>query len=335
MNRRRFLKESFCFSAALGLGPLAHSSALAQTPAEDPNGRYFLALGDFGSGHSKQATVAGAMKRFVEKAGSVPEGLWLLGDNFYSKMDGGVKSARWRTGFEEMYPVSHFPGPCRAVLGNHDYHDNRGGEKVQLRYAASNPGTRWALPAKWYRVDYPSAEAPLVTFLCLDSNLRSVFSGVERLNFGSTTWLSQEEEASQLAWFQAELAKPRTAPFLAVVAHHPLYSNGIHGDTRGLIDSWGKLLRENGVHFYFSGHDHDLQHLEFKGHPTSFVISGGGGADVRELKVGNRGPFSVGDVHGFSEWRISPEAFAVRHYDVAGALLHGFEKSPSGAIAML
>jgi hypothetical protein len=34
------------------------------------------------------------------------------------------------------------------------------------------------------------------------------------------------------------------------------------------------------VDLYLSGHDHDLQHLEFKGHPTSFVISGGGGAEL-------------------------------------------------------
>jgi tartrate-resistant acid phosphatase type 5 len=34
------------------------------------------------------------------------------------------------------------------------------------------------------------------------------------------------------------------------------------------------------VDLYLSGRDHDLQHLEFKGHPTSFVISGRGGAEL-------------------------------------------------------
>mgnify|MGYP002146327950 CR=1 FL=1 len=32
-----------------------------------------------------------------------------------------LKSPRWKTGFEDMYPASVFPGPCPAVLGNHDY----------------------------------------------------------------------------------------------------------------------------------------------------------------------------------------------------------------------
>lgn len=303
--------------------------------AEETAGRYFLAIGDYGSGDENQAAVAAAMKRFVEDAGSPPDGLWLLGDNFYSQMEGGLNSRRWRTGFEEMYPASHFPGPCRVVLGNHDYHDSPNGETVQLQYAAAHPGTRWTLPAKWYRVDYPSPEAPLVTFLCLDSNLRSV-SGYPDLRSGRfQASLTEAEEAAQLAWFQAELAKPRRAPFLAVVAHHPVYSNGSHGDTRGIVKNWEPLLRKQGVHFYFSGHDHDLQHLEFKSHPTSFVISGAGGAKTRELKQSGRGPFSRGDVYGFSEWRIEPERFIVRHYDVHRKLLHAFEKTPAGGIRLV
>jgi tartrate-resistant acid phosphatase type 5 len=47
-----------------------------------------------------------------------------------------------------------------------------------------------------------------------------------------------------------------------------------------LIAQWDSLLRRHNVDLYLSGHDHDLQHLEFKGHPTSFVISGGGGAEL-------------------------------------------------------
>src|SRR5216683_7476797 len=89
--------------------------------------------------------------------------------------------------------------------------------------------------------------------------------------------LSRQQHDEQQAWFEAELAKPRTTPFLAVAAHHPLYSNGKHRDNPMLIAQWDSLLRRHNVDLYLSGHDHDLQHIEFKGHPTSFVISGGGG----------------------------------------------------------
>jgi 3',5'-cyclic AMP phosphodiesterase CpdA len=149
-----------------------------------------------------------------------------------------------------------------------------------------------------------------------------------------TVCLTREEEEAQDRWLRAELAKPKIAPFLAAVAHHPLYSNGMHGDTKSLISAWDGLLREHGVHFYFSGHDHDLQHLEFEGHPVSFVVSGAGGAIAREQKLLNRGPFSVGSIHGFSEWRITPERFVVRHYDTGRKLLHGFAKTPDGKVTL-
>jgi hypothetical protein len=329
VKRRRFLKETFCFSAAaLGSG-FGTSARSAET-----SGRYFLAIGDFGSDDQNQEAVAASMKRFVEDAGTPPDGLWLLGDNFYSGLEGGLHSKRWRTGFEEMYPASHFPGPCRVVLGNHDYHDHPGGEIVQLGYAAAHSGTRWTLPAKWYRVDFPSPEAPLVTFLCLDSNLRSVSGSRNPLTGAVRASLTEAEEAAQMVWLKAELSKPRKASFVAVVAHHPVYSNGSHGDSRGIVKDWEPLFRESGVHFYFCGHDHDLQHLEFQGHPTSFVISGAGGARARPMKRTDRGPFGVGEIYGFSEWRIEPGRFLVRHYNVERKLLHAFEKSPDGKIKM-
>jgi 3',5'-cyclic AMP phosphodiesterase CpdA len=82
-----------------------------------------------------------------------------------------------------------------------------------------------------------------------------------------------------------------------VAAHHHLYSNGQHRDNPKLIAQWDYLLRRHNVDLYLSGHDHDLQHLEFKGHPTSFIISGGGGAEpvgCRTPPPMERGPWVFG-----------------------------------------
>ena len=173
-----------------------------------------------------------------------PEGLFLLGDNFYGLMPGGVVSPRWKEGFEDMYPASAFPGPCWAMLGNHDY-DEEGSHKVaaELDYADVNPGTRWTMPAKWYRVDWPK-ENPLVTCLILDSNYQNKLS-----------YLTKEEKAKQRAWMETELKKPR-APWTLAFGHHPLYSNGPHGDSAELIAAWLPLFQKYGVAAYFCGHDH-------------------------------------------------------------------------------
>jgi hypothetical protein len=64
---------------------------------------------------------------------------------------------------------------------------------------------------------------------------------------------------------------------------------------------------------YLSGHDHDLQHLEFKGHPTSFVISGGGAELVGwTTSPIERGPWGL-RAAGFTDLQISQEALVVRH----------------------
>jgi tartrate-resistant acid phosphatase type 5 len=127
---------------------------------------------------------------------------------------GGSSSERWRTQFEEMYPANVFPGKFDAVLGNHDY-EHRPGDKVaaQLEYA-KKPGTRWALPSKWYSFAVPEAR-PVIRFISLDSNYP------ERRFFRTTPTLTTGEVAAQNAWLQQQLAAPSPASFTIVIAHHP------------------------------------------------------------------------------------------------------------------
>ena len=319
-SRRRALKTVFCSSAALALNLRSQPVQAADAAALN-----FLMIGDFGSDEPPQKAVASGMAAYVKKQGLKPDALLLLGDNFYKKMEGGLKSERWKGGFEDMYPASVFPGPCPAVLGNHDYHDNIGGEKTQLAYAAKG-GTRWTMPAKWYRLDYPSGGAQ-VTFLHLDTNLRSLSGTKEPKSGKQRPSLTAEEEAAQWEWLKAELAKPR-GTYTIVVGHHPVYTNGIHGDSKELVQTLAPILQEAGVHLYLCGHDHDMQHLELEGQKTSFVLSGGGGARTRALKNKERKePFGK-DTYGFTHLQVNAQQMTVTHYDANGAELHRFRKLP-------
>lgn len=320
-SRRRALKTVFCSSAALALNLKSGTAQAAE--AGELN---FMLIGDFGSNQPPQQAVASGMAAYVQKHSLKPDALLLVGDNFYSKMEGGIKSERWRTGFEDMYPASVFSGPCPAVLGNHDYHDNAGGERTQLAYAKQG-GTRWTMPNKWYRMDFPSGGNPLVTFLFIDTNLKAVSGGPNPKDKEKKpkASLTEAEEQEQWAWLKGELAKPR-APFTVVMGHHPVYSNGSHGDTKALVAQLDPLLQEHGVHLYLCGHDHDLQHLELEGRKTSHVLSGGGGARVRELKNKDRKePYGMA-VYGFTHLRVGRERMVVSHFDANGKGLHSFEK---------
>jgi hypothetical protein len=339
LNRREFLRQTFAFSALAATAPrfaFAGQGVVSPkpAPAPDPNGRHMFLLGDWGTDKylDQQTATALAMKQWVDQRHIKPESLFLLGDNWYGDMGVGYVSGRWQQQFEQMYPTSHFPGPCYVVLGNHDY-ERKVSSKVDLElgYAAHAKGTRWTLPSRWYSFQYPQKD-PVVTFICLDTNLPGMKRGADRFLPWSFE-MKKEDRDQQDAWFRAELAKPRTTPFVACVAHHPLYTNGIHRDQKILIRDWDALLRERKVDFWISGHDHDLQHLEFAGHPTSFVISGGGGAELVDWTTPpeKRGPFGS-KVIGFSDMEFSKDAILFRHIDARGRVLHSFRKTPDGKL---
>lgn len=180
------------------------------------------------------------------------------------------------------------------------------------------------MPGKWYRKELGN----LATFLFIDTNIKSL-SGSTTNKDGTITQrncLTPDEETAQWSWLKDELAKPRS-PFTIVVGHHPVYSNGQHGDSKELVAKLAPMLQSAGVQLYLCGHDHDLQHLELEGQKTSFVLSGGGGARVRELKNDKRKmPFGT-PVYGFSHLQINAQRLIVRHMDANAKQIHAFEKN--------
>ena len=325
-SRRRFLFQTAKFSALALLGsPLTLAALPVPATLPDPKLSHILMLGDWGTVNEpeQQLTVANAMKRWVSENSIRPEALLMLGDNFYGEMPDGVNSRRWIQQFQQMYPSSFFPGPAYAVLGNHDYETFRG-NKVEAELAYTKQNSRWTMPRRWYTVKLPK-EKPLLTLICLDSNIPG--------SKGHDIWpwsfvLTRQEQDEQQSWFEEELAKPRTTPFLAVAAHHPLFSNGKHRDNPQLIAQWDSLLRRHNFDLYFSGHDHDLQHLEFKNHPTSFVISGGGGAELVGWTTPpqERGPWGFRAL-GFTDLQISKKEVVVRHIGKDATVLYEFKKN--------
>lgn len=326
-NRRQFLQQSFAFSALAGLGSLP--SLAGPTPSKD--GRHLIVVGDWGyEDPTAQISVARTMTEYTRQHALHPAALLMLGDNWYGPLEGGVDCPRWKTSFEDAYPASVFPGPAYAIPGNHD-HQVMPENKVAAELAyAKKPGTRWTMPSLWYRVELP-AKDPVITVIALDSNVP--FPRPAKLpNFT----LTAAQHAEQLTWLEAELSKPLNTPFLVVMGHHPIYSDGPHGDHAILIRDWEPLLRKHNVHLYLAGHDHDLQHIEFANHPTSFFLSGGGGADLYNLKIqqSERGPFAQ-KVYGFSHIEMTPDLLTLRHLNEQGQQVHAFTKRPDHSVQIL
>ena len=350
LTRRRFLRQSLTWSA-LAAGA-HHGSAFALPPGKD-DAAHALFLGDWGyldsldaqkfgagAGFAAQSQVARGMRHFAETNRLQADALFLLGDNWYGNLPGGAESPRWRAQFEETYPSSTFPGPAYTMLGNHDYQylpATVNKVDAELEYARTGKGvdgkpTRWTLPARWYSFDFP-VRKPVMRCIVLDSNMPAK-DGVAR--HGADFYLTPEQQAEQLSWFRQQLERPRELPFLTVMAHHPVYSNGPHGDHPVLIRDWAPLLREHKVDLYLAGHDHDLQALHFEGEPTTHFLSGGGGADLYVLtKDGlDRGPYAQ-EVHGFSHLSVTAHELQVRHLDADGRFLFGLTRDRGGKVREL
>jgi hypothetical protein len=306
--------------AALLLVSIATAcNAAARSGADEVD---LLAMGDWGRGSPLQKNVADSMAKYVGSLGGSVDGCLLAGDNFYVPL-ASTKDPNWQRVFERMYDPKALDFPFYVSLGNHDYQNPKGvhavKNEVELAYAREHPESRWKFPALWYRVDFPDKDHPLVSVLMLDSN---------------KPYMSDAQWAEELAFIDRELADRRGATWMIACAHHPLFSNGAHGDNGVLQTQWGPLFQEHKLDFYVAGHDHDLQQLQIPSLSTTFLMVGGGGATTRPMLRDNRGPFS--DPHvGFTHLRLTKALATVTYVSGLDATpMHQFTRTPGGELSI-
>jgi predicted phosphodiesterase len=274
-----------------------------------------LAFGDWGFDSPDRQTCADTMARYVARLPEKPDGTLLLGDNLHVKVR-DVRDPIIQRIFEKTYDPKVLNFPFYAALGNHDYEQDKA--HIELTYAASHPGTRWTMPAKWYRLDLPK-DKPIVTALMLDSNKQA---------------MTAQEWTDERAWIEEQLKSPRAA-WTICCGHHTMFSNGNHGDNGVLQLQWGELFKKYHVDFYVCGHDHTTQHLEIPNWPISFVVAGGGSAGRKPMLRDNRGPFSRSEM-GFAHLEFTKTTATVRLIDgTNGEVVHAFERDRAGSVTTL
>jgi 3',5'-cyclic AMP phosphodiesterase CpdA len=292
--------------------PPPHPTTLpVAAPAGEVN---LLAMGDWGRGNADQRRVAETMARYAEAHRPI-QGILLAGDNFYVKLS-GTNDPAWDTVFNDVYDARRLDFPFFATLGNHDYEEKKA--TIEMAYTREHPQSRWRMPARWYRLDLP-ADRPFVSVLMLDSNKPLMMA---------------QEWAEQKSWMEEQLATVPRERWTICCSHHPLFTNGAHGDNGALQTEWGPIFDRHHVDLVVAGHDHDLQHLEIRGRSESFLLVGGGGANVRAMLKDNRGPFSR-SIMGFAHLRLTPQRAVVTLVSKDGEVLHVFERSADGLVKVL
>jgi hypothetical protein len=256
----------------------------------------FVVYGDSRSGHDVHAQVVQAILR------EDPDLVLQTGD----VVERGTEEGDWDRFFQVAAPLLR-QVPVYMAPGNHEY-ARRGQGALRLfeffatmfvpQAGVTQGGPRQLVAAPEAEGPgergYYSFDAAGVHFVALDSN--------------------QYRSPRQLRWLEDDLqrASQRRARAIFVWAHAGPYSSGWHGDNGEAIRAIVPLLERFGVTYFFSGHDHDYERGR-RGR-LSYIVTGGGGAELRPLRCG--GPSKKPCKH-------HPQAFINDHNYVRVEVLPG------------
>lgn len=247
-----------------------------------------LAFGDYGTGSEAQKKTAAAMLEFHRKT---PFDFGItLGDNFYDIGMASPADARWKTWWEDRYAAMGVK--VYASLGNHDW-GQADSPAAEILY--SDKSASWKMPAPYYTFTAGNAQ-----FFALDTN---------------------DVSEAQVLWLKEELDKSK-AFWKIVYGHHPIYSDGEHGDNAVLIKKLLPIL-EAKADVYFVGHDHIIEHIKPSDSRLHYFISGGGGASLYKLKESKRAYFAA-STNGFAVIEASGKELKVQFIGTDGKQLYEY-----------
>jgi hypothetical protein len=206
-------------------------------------------------------------------------------------VDRGSDEGDWEKFFDIAGPLLRgltlFVAP-----GNHEYWRLPRGAMAYLQHF------RLPLASGEEEVGWFSFDQAGVHFVSLDSN--------------------QYRSPRQLAWFAQDLAdaRKRGTRGVFVFAHEPPFSTGMHGDNQVAIHDYVPIMEKNKVSMFFGGHDH---HYE-RGRVGTFdyVVTGGGGAELRAMKCVEAGKkpcpphvLAVANEHNYVAVEVMPTFFRI------------------------
>lgn len=281
----------------------------------------FIAMGDWGrDGKFNQKETANLMGIYANKKRC--SFIIALGDNFYETGVKSVDDPQWQTSFEQIYAATSLQVPWYVTLGNHDY-----GGNVQAQIDYSSKSKRWKLPSRYYSFDKKIDDSTSAIFVIIDSNpfIESYKKGEkenEELNSISVSELNKQDTQKQLHWIDSTLSVTN-AKWKIVCGHHPVYSGGLHGNTKELIVNLKPILEKYKVNLYLCGHDHDMQYLQEKEGGVNYFVAGCG-SELRPTGKINYTKFSLSS-NGFLLIYMYSEFIRAQFIGVNGVELYTTE----------
>jgi acid phosphatase len=270
----------------------------------------FAAFGDWGwNGQYEQTHVADALGEIANVAGV--GFIVSCGDNF--QVDGvrSVTDPLWQENFENIYKNISLQVDWYPVLGNHDY---KGNPQAEIDY--SKISRRWNMPARYYVVHKEGCrgETSLDIYMLDTSPFQAMYyeNDVHAVKGQDTT--------AQLRWLDSALAASKSR-WKICVGHHSLYTGGEHGpELTEMPVRFEPIFSKYHVDAYFSGHDHDLEHITSKNSTVNFFVTGNGG-EPRPVKKTEGTRFMSSDP-GFMLVNVGADTMTVSAINTKAAVLY-------------
>ncbi|HZS41759.1 MAG TPA: metallophosphoesterase [Polyangia bacterium] len=222
-------------------------------PSADGRPLRFLIYGDVRSGHDVHA-------QLDRRLAAEDADLAIVTGDLVGR---GSEDAEWEKFFEISGPLlarlAIFPAP-----GNHEY----------ARLGPSGIG------ADRFRAFFaPLLGDPAASYYSFDE------AGVHFVALDSNAYLDRR----QIEWLERDLstAEKRGARAVIVFAHQGPYTSGMHGNQEDCIRDYVPILVRHHVALFIGGHDHHYERGRVGA--LNYLISGGGGADLRPLRCAMSG----------------------------------------------
>ena len=202
------------------------------------------------------------------------------GDNFYPDGITDSDDPQIQESWSAVYNPSR---PWYVALGNHDHRGNATAQTlIDLEY--------WNMPASIYTVTICKH-----TFVFMDS---TVVSGED--------------------WQHVDRLLSEGGPNKWLVAHHPIYSGGYHHDVpEDYRDKMTELYKKYDLRAIVSGHDHNLQYIEWG--DVRQIVSGAG-SSTYGFRSSQQGVEFFSDKAGFVTFHFYDQMTKIKYVGISGSI---------------
>ncbi|XP_076825505.1 tartrate-resistant acid phosphatase type 5-like [Clavelina lepadiformis] len=253
-----------------------------------------------------------------------------LGDNFYYDGVTDEFDPRFQNTFEKVFSDESFlDTPWFILAGNHDH---RGNITAQIAY--SKRSHRWNFPQLWYNIEVQRPDMN-ITIVMIDT-VTLCGNTLSDSDEGQPSGIFDQRLASDQLAFIEDSIKDNKNHYVLVAGHFPVWSVAEHGPTQCLVEKLKPLLEKYGVSAYFSGHDHNLQHIRESGSPVEYFVSGAVDIVNPSMKHESDIPANSLQFHwasvlglaGFATVEATTENMVVKFHSATGATLYKYSIPP-------